>query len=291
MTPELAGRGMRIVAALASRLGGGRKSGRQAALGGPRPSGVTFDLVDAASQPQDSSRKSVSRRRRESAAGVMRRMVMNPWNHSGPFLESHSCSGGGGDVPHRRRLRRAAGHSRPLPRTSEPRGAWTARPRSAGPRRLPGRLRSAQVVVEEPPHVGPLQVVALGESVVALGVGSGVGDRVDERGRGRGDRRACGGHRGQIAAGTVAQHADPPGIDAEPRCAPLQPAERPQGIIGGGRESVFRRSPVIDRDDDGGRVVAERPAEAVVAVEVAEHPAPTVQEQDGRAPAGAGGRS
>ena len=83
-----AGRGMRIVAALASDWGT-RKSGRQAGLGGPRPAGVTSRPRRRGAQPQDSSRKSSVVAQRPRCPGSGRRTTAG---RPAPSIARASCS-------------------------------------------------------------------------------------------------------------------------------------------------------------------------------------------------------
>ena len=61
---------------------------------------------------------------------------------------------------------------------------------------------------------------------------------------------------------------------------------RPQrhgvAVVDGSRIARFGRPAVIDRDDDGGRRVAQRPADPVVGVQVAQHEAAAVKENHRR---------
>ncbi len=84
----------------------------------------------------------------------------------------------------------------------------------------------------------------------------------------------------QVAAGAVAADRQARGIDAEARRVVRNPARGSDGILGGGRELVLRRQPVVDGDDDCARRVGERAADLVVAVEVADHPAPAMEEDE-----------
>ena len=54
------------------------------------------------------------------------------------------------------------------------------------------------------------------------------------------------------------------------------PAEGGDGVVDRGRERMFRREPVIDREDVHVGVAAEAPAQAVMGVEIAHDEAAAV---------------
>ena len=65
------------------------------------------------------------------------------------------------------------------------------------------------------------------------------------------------------------------------------PFRRRVGVVRGRREGVFRREPVVDRDDGALRLVGERAAAGVLAIEVADDPAAAVEvDEQGQAVAG-----
>ena len=89
-------------------------------------------------------------------------------------------------------------------------------------------------------------------------------------------------HGREIAAGAVAADRQAAGIDAEAGRVGCDPARGRDGVVDGGRELVLGRQPVIDRNDDAARGVGERAADLVVALQVADHPAAAVEEDQGR---------
>ena len=88
--------------------------------------------------------------------------------------------------------------------------------------------------------------------------------------------------RREVAAGAVAADREAPGIDAEPRCVGGNPPRRGDGILRGGGKFVLGCEPIVDGDDETRGGVGERSADLVVALEVADHPAPAVEVDERR---------
>ena len=93
---------------------------------------------------------------------------------------------------------------------------------------------------------------------------------------------AEGRYRREVAARAVAGQRDPHRVAANLRGMLRHPARRGQGVVGRGGEGVLRREPVAHRYDHAAGAGAERPADRVVGVEVAEHPTTAVEEDHER---------
>ena len=76
--------------------------------------------------------------------------------------------------------------------------------------------------------------------------------------------------------GGIAADPEPGRINPERVCLCGDPIHRRQRVVEGGRERVFGREPVIDRDDAQGAGLGQHPAESVMGVEAAGHEAAAV---------------
>jgi hypothetical protein len=87
------------------------------------------------------------------------------------------------------------------------------------------------------------------------------------------------GHRGgQVATGAVSHDHDAVEVDAEVVGVGGGPGGRGVTILGRGRVGVLRGAAVVDRHDHASRTVADGAADAVVRIEVAQHPTTAVEE-------------
>ena len=86
---------------------------------------------------------------------------------------------------------------------------------------------------------------------------------------------------GEPAARAVAGNRDPLRIEAEPRRLMRQPGQRRHGVLHRGGEGVLGREPIVEREHGRARVVAQRAAEDVVGLEIADHAAAAMHEEDG----------
>ena len=108
-----------------------------------------------------------------------------------------------------------------------------------------------------------------------------VGRRVDQQLHCR--HRAAAGpgqqadHGGEVAAGAVAADRDPGRVDAQLGGVGAGPGEGGPGVLDRGREGMLGRQPVVDREHRRPGRGGEEAADAVVGVEVADHPAAAVE--------------
>ena len=86
----------------------------------------------------------------------------------------------------------------------------------------------------------------------------------------------------QVAPGTVASDRQPRGIDPEPSRVLAHPPRGRDGVLDGGWELVLRRESVVDRHDNAARRVGQRAAYLVVALQIADDPAPAVEVHERR---------
>ena len=86
---------------------------------------------------------------------------------------------------------------------------------------------------------------------------------------------------GEPAARAVAGNRDPLRIEAEPRGLMRQPSQRRHGVLHSGGEGVLGREPIVEREHGRARVVAQHAAEDVVGLEIADHAAAAMHEEDG----------
>ena len=80
----------------------------------------------------------------------------------------------------------------------------------------------------------------------------------------------------EVAAGAVAADGDPRPGRRRARRRSRAPRRRPRPRLRPGREGVLGREPVVDREHPAAAVLGEEAAEAVVGLEVADHPAAAV---------------
>ena len=88
--------------------------------------------------------------------------------------------------------------------------------------------------------------------------------------------------RGEIAASAVAAHRKAGGIDSDVAGMARDPFRSGDGIVDRGREFMFRREAIVDRDHDHLTFVGERAADHVVGFEIADHPSAAVKEHKAR---------
>lgn len=139
--------------------------------------------------------------------------------------------------------------------------------------------RVRDVAFEEPLDARALEQVALGVLLVAREVvDGGRGDGGIEQ-RLVGDLRAAAipshqRHRGrEVAAGAVTGDCDPVGVAVDAVGMSVSPLDGGVGVLNGRRERMFGREAVVDREHRAVGGVRERPADVVVALQPAEHPA------------------
>ena len=96
-------------------------------------------------------------------------------------------------------------------------------------------------------------------------------------------------HRGQVAARAVAADRDARRIEPEARGVGRHPQQSRVGVLDRRRVLELGREPVVHRRDRAAGRVDDGPADAVVGVEVADHPAAAVVEDQHRMRADAGG--
>ena len=148
-------------------------------------------------------------------------------------------------------------------------------------RRLVGR-----VVVEEPFHGRRIQSVAVVVETVGFRPRHGVRHRVGQHLQlelgavvvARPDR---GGGR-EIATGAVAADRQPARIDADLPAVGGHPLQAGDDIVERAGEAGLGRQPIVDGEDHDAGLDRELRAEHVVAVEIAEHPAAAVGEDQAR---------
>ena len=92
-----------------------------------------------------------------------------------------------------------------------------------------------------------------------------------------------GGDRGEVSTGACRRDADAVGHRLEIGGVPGHVTHRGLGVLDGGRVGVFRREPVVHRQDGDAGVPGETTADVVRLVEAAEHPAATMEVNEKRA--------
>ena len=131
------------------------------------------------------------------------------------------------------------------------------------------------VLIPIPLQRGFRVVVAAAERAVGLGAEVGSDDRVEQQLPGQPRPTAVPGHqRGhcrQVAPGAVAAHHDAPRIDPQGVRIVVDPSHGRVEVVGGGGPRVLRGQPVVNRNHHGTNAIREVSAQAVVAVQIAEH--------------------
>ena len=133
---------------------------------------------------------------------------------------------------------------------------------------------------DEPVHARLRQPRPVLLRLVRGGPAAGVGDRVDEKLEAEGDRARLRHDRREVRPGRVPADREPLGVAAERLGVRARPRGRREGVLEAGRERMLGRQPVVDREYGVATLVGERPREVVVRLEVAEHPAAAVQEDE-----------
>ena len=86
--------------------------------------------------------------------------------------------------------------------------------------------------------------------------------------------------RGEVAAGTVAEDGEPRRVATERGRILGHPLQRRVTVVGRSRVSIFRSEAVVGGDDDATTRVRHASRHGIVRVEIAQHPASTVEEDD-----------
>jgi hypothetical protein len=132
-------------------------------------------------------------------------------------------------------------------------------------------------------HRGCGERHALGDAAVGVAARGQVEHRVEQGLKDHRRQRAIAGHEGQgggqVATSTVAADGQARGVDVQRLGLRRQPAQRGSGVVQSRREGVFGREAVVHRNDTQASSVGNAPAQAVVAVQVANDPAAAMQEQ------------
>ena len=138
----------------------------------------------------------------------------------------------------------------------------------------------AEIVIAEPDHRRRRQRQHIGARDVALRAHREIHHRVDQQlePQRRPALVACHQrHDGrQIAARAVAADAEPRWINFQTGRVCGNPDKRCERIIDRGRKPVLRRQPVVDRNHARTTAVGKLPAERIVGIEIADHPAAAV---------------
>lgn len=87
---------------------------------------------------------------------------------------------------------------------------------------------------------------------------------------------------GEAPAGTVACDGDAPRVDVKAGRLSRQPSEGGDGIFDRGRERVLGCEPVVEGEHDRAGILAQRAAQDVVSLNVAENAAAAMHKKDGR---------
>ena len=165
------------------------------------------------------------------------------------------------------------------------------RPAAATPADPSARFRTAQVLRLEPIDVALSQHETVGEQGLRPGLCGEVGPRIDQPLQHRHGPSGPGGpvvarqlryDCRQVAAGAVAADGDLAGDRPEIAGVFVGPPKRRIGVVDRGGCRVLRRQPVIDRQHVHVGVAAGQPAQRIVGVQVADHPAAAVVEDQQR---------
>src|SRR5579883_3330706 len=134
-----------------------------------------------------------------------------------------------------------------------------------------------QIVIAEPVHGDDVERKALEPLAPGIVAGDEIRCRIDQElmaqpwpavvASGEGN------HGSKIAAGTVAADREPAGVDVEARALRRDPFGRGHRVLDRGGKFVLGGEPVTDGDDRAAARVGDQPADAVVSVKVADHPA------------------
>ena len=134
-------------------------------------------------------------------------------------------------------------------------------------------------------HARPCQAAPFGMGLIARCVGAHDDGRVDQQLKHRSvwlAPQSQTGRRRQIAARAVARHSDALRRDTQLDRVLEQPGVGGQRVIVSGRETVLGRGPVVHRKHGAAGGIAQRPADPVMAVDAAHHPATAMQVDQGR---------
>src|SRR5579875_2803150 len=147
-------------------------------------------------------------------------------------------------------------------------------------------LFAIQVMVREPDHVVFRQKVAGGvlfdRDRVHPEIGGGIDQQLEDKVRASPISRHLGHNGSEIAARAIAADGNVRSVHVQLRRVLRHPLRRRIAIFRRGREFVFGREPVIDGDHDATRSICQAAADAIVCVQVADHPAAAMKKDQRR---------